>query len=216
MAGFSEQERQLYADLLAAGINQLNLQLGEKQQAQLLDYLELLVKWNQVFNLSGVKQPESMLRIHLLDSLSIVPFISQSPVLDVGSGAGLPGIPLAIALPEVSFSLLDSNGKKTRFMFQTITSLNLGNVDVIHARVEKYRESTPYKIILSRAYTSLQAFAEQTRHLLGESGKLLAMKGQYPRTELDQLPDDFTLLKAHKLNIPGEPGVRHLIELGRA
>lgn len=200
---------------LAEGIDYLNLEIDSEKQARMLAYLERLLKWNQAYNLSGIRDPQRMLTLHLLDSLSILPFIDADRILDVGTGAGLPGIPLAICLPHYQFSLLDSNGKKMSFVFQTCSALEIGNVDIIQQRVESYQSEEAFAIVLSRAFSSLQQFIEQTRHLLAPQGRLLAMKGQLPREELQDIPQDFRLLKVHELDLPGEPAARHLLELGR-
>lgn len=208
---FSDEQKALFSRDLADGISQLNLTINEKKQESLLIYLEQLAKWNKAYNLSGIKEPARMLSIHILDSLSVLPFINEESVLDVGTGAGLPGIPLAICDPKNEVSLLDSKGKKTRFLFQVSSILNLENVDVINERVENYRSEKCFDIVISRAYSSLSQFVSQTRHLLGEKSKLLAMKGLFPQAEINDLPDDFKLLEAHELQIPGEAGARHLL-----
>jgi len=215
MEFFSQEQKLLFSQQLADGIKQLNLNIDEEKQELLLRYLEQLAKWNKAYNLSGIKDPGSMLTLHLLDSLSILPFISETSVLDVGTGAGLPGIPIAICKPKTEISLLDSNGKKTRFLFQAITQLSLKNTEVINNRVENYQSPKSVDIVVSRAYSSLAQFISQTRHLLGEKSKLLAMKGHYPQTEIDALPEGFKLLEVHKLHIPGEAGARHLLEIVR-
>ncbi len=215
MEFFSQEQKHQLSRHLADGINQLNLNIDDKKQVLLLAYLEQLAKWNKTYSLSGIKEPARMVSIHLLDSLSVLPFINGESILDVGTGAGLPGMPIAISQPNKKISLLDSNGKKTRFLFQASTQLNMKNVDVINDRVENYQSQFGFDIILSRAYSSLAQFITQTRHLLGEKSKLLAMKGHYPQTELAGLPNDFKLLNVHELQIPGEAGARHLLELVR-
>ncbi len=168
MEFFSQEQKTLYTQLLSDGIKELSLNINKEKQALLITYLKQLTKWNKTYNLSGIKDPERMLTLHLLDSLSILPFISGNSVLDVGTGAGLPGVPIAICKAEKSINLLDSNGKKTRFLFQTITELNLKNTVVINDRVENYRSSESFDILISRAYSSIAQFITQTRHLLGE------------------------------------------------
>lgn len=215
MESFSEEQRELLSSKLAEGINQLNLKVDQQKQELLLTYLEQLVKWNNTYNLSGIKEPERMLSLHILDSLSVLPFINENSVLDVGTGAGLPGIPIAICNPEKKISLLDSIGKKTRFLFQVCAQLNINNVVIINERVEKFHTEESFKIIISRAYSSLSMFVDQTRHLLEEQSKLLAMKGLYPQAEINNLPDDYKVLKVYELKVPGEDGARHLLEITR-
>ena len=215
MEKISPQAKILFSQQLAEGIKELKLTISADKQDVLLAYLELLAKWNQSYNLSGIKDPALMLNLHLLDSLSILPFTHGQSVLDVGTGAGLPGLPVAICEPGKKVSLLDSNGKKTRFLFQTCVQLGIKNVEVINDRAESYQSIEVFDIVLSRAYSTLAKVIEQTRHLLGEKSKLLAMKGQYPQAEINDLPDDFRLLAVHELKIPGEQGARHLLELSR-
>ena len=179
----------------------------------MLSYLDLLTRWNKAYNLSGIKDPARMLVVHLLDSLSILPYVDGITVLDVGTGAGLPGMPIAICEEQKKLSLLDSNGKKTRFLFQSCVQLGIRNVEVIHERVEHYQNRERFDIVLSRAYSDLAKFIVQTRHLLGEQSKLLAMKGQFPQSEIEKIPEDFKLLEVYVLKIPGEKGARHLLEL---
>ncbi len=209
---------------LQTGLDQLGLTLNEHQKTQLLDYLDLLSKWNKAFNLSGVKDSSEMLSRHLMDSLTLVPFIKGQRILDVGTGPGLPGIPLAICFPEKSFVLLDSNGKKTRFVFQAKLHLGLDNVEVQNTRIEKFHSKEPVDIIVCRAFSSLVDLVNMTRHLTRrpdeEDGtvttnpaKIIAMKGQYPADELNTLPDDCELVSANKVNVPGGTGERHIIEL---
>ncbi|MDO8273219.1 MAG: 16S rRNA (guanine(527)-N(7))-methyltransferase RsmG [Gammaproteobacteria bacterium] len=212
------------AEKLQIGLDQLELTLNEKQKALLLDYLDLLIKWNKAFNLSGVKDSSEMLSRHLLDSLTLVPFINGRRILDVGTGPGLPGIPLAICFPEKNFVLLDSNGKKTRFVFQAKLQLGLDNIDVQNERIEKFHSQEPVDIIVCRAFSSLADLVNMTRHLTKRTDeakgagattptKIIAMKGQYPTDELAMLPDDFKLVSANKVDVPGSAGERHIIEM---
>lgn len=200
---------------LARGISFLGLDVDEDKQNQMLAFLEMLVKWNQAYNLSGIKDPKKMLSLHLLDSLSILPYVRGRKILDVGTGAGLPGIPLAICLPESQFSLLDSNGKKMRFVFQSSSSLKLKNIDIIQQRVESYQSRGAFDIVLSRAFSTLKQMVERTAHLLAPEGRLLAMKGQLPQQEINEIQEGFRLLDVHELRLPDETATRHLLELGR-
>lgn len=201
------------ADILTAGLDQLALTLDDKQQAKLLDYVILLDKWNSAYNLSGIKVIDQMVPYHLLDSLALVPFIKGKNFLDVGTGAGLPGIPLAICFPQKQFLLLDSNGKKTRFLFQVKTELGLENVSVFHERVENFQSPQQIDIVLCRAFAALDKFVHQSAQLIGQSGKLLAMKGQFPEAEIAALPDTFAVTATTEIVVPGVEGTRHLIEI---
>ncbi len=211
-------ENRTKAEELQSGLNELGLVLSDRQKTQLLDYLELLIKWNKAFNLSGVKDSSEMLSRHLLDSLTLVPFMKGQRILDVGTGPGLPGIPLAICFPEKDFVLLDSNGKKTRFVFQAKVQLGLQNVDVQNTRLEQYDSSGPIDIIVCRAFSSLMDLATMTRHLCESADRtepvtIVAMKGQYPAEELASLPEDVVMISANKVSVPGYTAERHIIEL---
>ena len=199
---------------LQRGLAGLSLTLSETQQDKLLHYLALLVKWNRAYNLTAIRDPREMIGKHLLDSLSVVPFISGERLLDVGTGAGLPGIPLAIVYPEKRFELLDSNSKKTRFLTQVSGELGLANVQVHHRRIEAGELEPVYDGILSRAFASLADMTRDCGPLLAGGGELLAMKGQYPEQELSQLPKPYIVKGSHALVVPGLTGERHLIRIG--
>ena len=209
---------QRHADELAQGARQLGVELSAEQHEQLLGYLALLIKWNKAYNLTAVRNPDEMVSRHLLDSLSVVPFVAQlgDNWLDVGSGGGMPGVPLAIMFPERNFTLLDSNGKKTRFLTQVKLELKLDNLEVIHSRVEEYRPELPFAGISSRAFSSLQDFSDWTRHLGNGDTHWLAMKGVQPDDELQALPADFRLQSCDVLRVPGCQGQRHLLILRRS
>ena len=206
-----------HADELRLGALQLGLDLSSAQQQQLMAYLALLNKWNKAYNLTAVRDPAEMVSRHLLDSLSVVPHVEQGGArwLDVGSGGGMPGIPLAIMFPERNFTLLDSNGKKTRFLTQVKLELKLANVDVVHSRVEQFEPPQPFTDITSRAFSSLEDFANWTRHLGDKDSRWLAMKGVQPDDELQALPTDFQLQSCVVLKVPGCQGQRHLLILRR-
>jgi 16S rRNA (guanine527-N7)-methyltransferase len=195
---------------LAEGVGRLGLALGGAEQARLLAYLDLLAKWNRIYNLTAVRDPDEMLTLHLLDSLSVTPWVQGERVLDVGSGAGLPGIPLAIALPRFRFTLLDSNAKKTRFMIQAVAELGLDNVRVEQARVSEFKPEKSFNTVISRAFASIADFLDGAGHLSAADGQLLAMKGVYPRQELEGLPPGFRLESVQKLMVPGLKAERHL------
>lgn len=207
-----------HAEELSQGALELGVELSAQQHEQLLDYLALLIKWNKAYNLTAVRDPDEMVSRHLLDSLSVVPFISEAGDnwLDVGSGGGMPGIPLAILFPERQFTLLDSNGKKTRFLTQVKLELKLANLQVIHSRVEAFTPAVPFSGICSRAFSSLEDFSNWTRHLGDGNTQWLAMKGVHPDDELQALPADFRLTATHVLKVPGCQGQRHLLILRRS
>lgn len=201
---------------LSTGARSLGVELSSEQEDQLLGYLALLIKWNKAYNLTAVRDPDEMVSRHLLDSLSIAPYIGEAARwLDVGSGGGMPGIPLAILYPGKQITTLDSNGKKTRFQTQVKLELKLANLEVVHSRVEAHQPVVPYDGIVSRAFSSLDDFANWTRHLGDNSSRWLAMKGQHPSEELVALPADFEIDSAHALAVPGCQGQRHLLILRR-
>jgi len=206
-----------HADELSRGAQQLGVELSGQQREQLLAYLALLIKWNKAYNLTAVRDPDEMVSRHLLDSLSVVPFVQAAGDhwLDVGSGGGMPGIPLAILFPARRFTLLDSNGKKTRFLTQVKLELKLANLEVIHSRVEAFQPAQPFTGIVSRAFSSLEDFANWTRHLGDQQTQWLAMKGLHPDDELQALPADFRLQHSQVLKVPGCQGQRHLLILRR-
>lgn len=202
---------------LIQGAQQLNVALSKQQQEQLLQYLGLLIKWNKAYNLTAVRNPDEMISRHLLDSLSVVEYVQLygDNWLDVGSGGGMPGVPLAIMFPERKFTLLDSNGKKTRFLTQVKLELKLDNLEVIHSRVEAYTPEQAFSGIISRAFSSLEDFTNWTRHLGDLHTNWLAMKGVHPDDELQALPEDFRLDSCQILKVPGCQGQRHLLILQR-
>lgn len=209
--------RESHAAELVRGAQALGVELSEGQQQQLLAYLALLIKWNKAYNLTAVRDPDEMVSRHLLDSLSVVSFVAESGQtwLDVGSGGGMPGVPLAIMFPDRSFTLLDSNGKKTRFLTQVKLELKLANLEVVHSRVEQFQPAEAFGGITSRAFSSLEDFASWTRHLGNTQTRWLAMKGVQPDDELQRLPADFRLDACHVLKVPGCQGQRHLLILRR-
>lgn len=201
---------------LSDGLAAMNLSLSEGQQQQLLAFLALLNKWNKAYNLTAVRNERVMVSRQLLDSLSILPWITTDHLLDVGAGGGLPGIPLAIVFPEKRFTLLDSNGKKTRFLNQCVLELGLGNVEVIHGRAEDCQPNTPFTQISSRAFTALENLVTWCGPLLASEGEFLAMKGQYPDDEVAALPAGWQVESSHSLKVPGADGERHLLIVTRA
>jgi 16S rRNA (guanine527-N7)-methyltransferase len=198
---------------LAAGIAALGLALPDGAEDKLLAYLALLDKWNRVYNLTAVRDAERMVTHHLLDSLAAVPYFQGETALDVGSGGGLPGIPLAIARPDLQVTLIDSIAKKSAFLLQAKAELGLKNLQVVTGRVEDFRPEAGFDVITSRAFSDLKEFVMLTRHLLKPSGRWLAMKGLYPNEEIEQLPAGVKVSADHQLAVPGLNASRHLIVL---
>ncbi len=201
--------------MLEAGLKTLGLAASGHQTDQLLAYLRLLQKWNRVYNLTAVRDVREMVNLHLLDSLAVLPHLHGSRILDVGSGAGLPGIPLAVFSPQREFVLLDANGKKARFMRQAVIDLGLRNVVVEQARTESYHPAEGFDTVISRAFASVADFVRGAGSHCREGGRLLAMKGRYPDTELEALPTSYRVVDVHALDIPGLTSQRHLIEIAR-
>lgn len=197
------------ADELAGGIAALGLEIATASRQRMLDYLELVEKWNKAYNLTAVREPAKMLTHHLLDSLAILPHVCGNRLLDVGSGAGLPGIPLALAQPDRHITLLDSSHKKTTFLRQAAIELKISNVDVVCERVETWRSPHLFDTVVSRAFSDLPEFLELAGKLCAKTGVVIAMKGVYPHEELAQLPGDFLLRNVVTLNVPGLGAERH-------
>ncbi|MFO7706176.1 MAG: 16S rRNA (guanine(527)-N(7))-methyltransferase RsmG [Halopseudomonas sp.] len=200
---------------LTEGAALLSIDLAPEQAERMLAYLQLLQKWNKAYNLTAVRDPDEMVSRHLLDSLSILPYVQGDRWLDVGSGGGMPGIILAIMRPNTQFTLLDSNGKKTRFLTQVKLELGMANLTVVQNRVEVFQAELPFHGIVSRAFSSLADFTQLTRHLSDSDTSWLAMKGQYPQEELAGLPVDFQVTDSAQLAVPGCQGSRHLLILRR-
>jgi len=196
---------------LQEGIVAQGLQVEDSQRAAMLQYIGLLQRWNKAYNLTSIKDPVQMLSYHLLDSLSIGPHLQGQSFIDVGTGAGLPGIPLAVTHPDKTFSLLDSNGKKIRFLFQIKTALKLSNVKEMQGRVEAYKPKQLYDGVISRAFASLTDMIEGSEHLLAPGGCFYAMKGRYPDKELSELPKGYKVEQAIALDVPTLDQQRHLV-----
>jgi len=197
---------------LQQGIEQLGLDVSAETQEKLIAYLQLMLKWNKAYNLTAIREIDSMVIRHLLDSLSIMPFINESPVLDVGTGAGLPGIPLALCLPDHQFVLLDSNGKKTRFLTQAKIELGIENIEVIHSRIEDYKPDFCFEMITCRAFAALNTILDLTQHLVTSSTRVMAMKG---KEEMPTLAEGYARSAEHELNVPWLDEERRLIEIKR-
>lgn len=211
----SDLEKDL-REILVQGANKMNVVLAEPQISNLLNYIREFDKWNKAYNLSAIRDIRQMVTRHLLDSLSVVPFIKKNgyntdAMIDVGTGGGLPGIPLAIMFPEKKFTLLDSNGKKTRFLFHVKTLLKLDNVVVENRRVEEFKPAQTFNAVISRAFASLQDMTEGCAHLLQDGGIFLAMKGLFPQDELTPIANKIDLLESIKLNVAETDGERHLL-----
>ena len=199
---------------LQAGLQQLKLDCSSQQLEKLLQYLELLQRWNKAFNLTAIRDPLQMVRLHLLDSLAIHPYIQGvKSIIDVGTGPGLPGIPLAILNPQVNFTLLDSNGKKTRFLFQAINELKLPNASEINHRVEVYKPNQLFDAVISRAFSSISDMLNQCDHLISDQGCFLAMKGKKPDSELSQMTKAYKVVEVNEVNVPLIDSERHLIKI---
>ncbi|MFI3158154.1 MAG: 16S rRNA (guanine(527)-N(7))-methyltransferase RsmG [Methylococcaceae bacterium] len=196
--------------ILVNGITSLNLNLTDDQVDQLLGFIKLIEKWNKAYNLTAIRDREEMARLHILDSLAIIPHIEGNRIIDIGTGAGLPGIPLAICLPEIDFTLLDGNAKKTRFVQQVVLELKLKNVAVLHSRVENYHPEQAYAAVLTRAFAGLPDIVKLTAHLLGKNGVLLAMKGQNMDAELAQITAKKSVIS---ISVPGTDVERCLVRI---
>ncbi|TNF90678.1 MAG: 16S rRNA (guanine(527)-N(7))-methyltransferase RsmG [Gammaproteobacteria bacterium] len=199
---------------LRAGCGELGISLQQSQYDRLLEYLQLLSKWNQLYNLTAITQPQKMLSHHLLDSLSLMPFLlNANKILDVGSGAGLPGIPLAIAMPETIWVMLDSNARKTRFIRQAIAHCGLQNAQVVQSRVQDYHAPDSLDFIVSRAYAPLAEFCNSVAHLLRPKTRLLTMKTGLRPEEAQQLDSDRFLIEEEMITVPGIRETRSLVTI---
>lgn len=201
------------AERLRAGIAALGLSLPPEAEERLLAYLALLSRWNRVFNLTAVRGTEDMVTRHLLDSLAVVPHLPAGSLIDVGSGAGLPGIPIAIADPARPVTLLDRSHKRIGFLTEAVARLGLGHVNLVCARAEEHQPASPYDVVITRAFASLADAATATRHLLAPGGVAVAMKGALPTEEMAQLHNTLVIRAIHPLTVPGLNARRHLVTL---
>ena len=206
-------EREALRKRLAAGVAELSLELGEATIERLLDYVDLLVRWNAAYNLTAVRDPGGMVTRHLLDSLAVLPFVNGTSLADLGSGAGLPGIPLALARRFEAVALVDSNGKKARFLREAVRQLGLTGARVIEARVETVQGS--FDCITARAFATLADMLALGGHLLAPGGRWLALKGRDPQDELALLPAGFEVESVRRLDVPGLDAERHLVTIRR-
>ena len=193
-------------------LKQAEIVITDTQKSQLVQLVELLHKWNKAYNLTSVRDPDAMLVKHILDSLVVSPHLHGERFIDVGTGPGLPGLPLAIINPDKQFVLLDSLGKRINFIRQVIQELGLTNVTPVKSRVEEYQPDVGFDCVLSRAFASLEDMLSWCHHLPSEQGSFLALKGQYPEQELAQLPANIRLVACHELRVPELEGERHLLE----
>ena len=198
---------------LSDGLERMQIKMTDDQCDALAAYVELLVKWNRVINLTAVRDPQEMVRRHILDSLAVHEHIDSNTLIDVGAGAGLPGIPLAILKPHLNVTLIDSVAKKTRFIQQAATELKLANVTALHSRVEEVEMKAP--LVIARAFAAPEKLANLTRHLLPPGGRLLAMVGQMPELELLDNISGFSRILTAKLTIPDETAERNIVILQR-
>ena len=200
---------------LEQGLADMGVALPVPVREKLLAYVALLYKWNKTYSLTALREQEKAVSHHLLDSLSILPFVPNGSLLDVGSGGGMPGIPLAIVRPKQRVTLLDSNSKKSAFLQQAAIELGLSNISVHGGRVEQYHPAVGFAAITSRAFAELGDFVGLTRHLLAPEGVWLAMKGVWPHDEISRLPADVRVEAVHALPVPGVDGERHLVVMRR-
>jgi 16S rRNA (guanine527-N7)-methyltransferase len=203
------------AQQLAQGVLQLGFTLPAGAQQRLLEYLALLQKWNRVYNLTAVREAPRMVSQHLLDCLAAAPHVAAATLLDVGSGAGLPGIPLALALPDARVTLLDSNHKKAAFLTQAVIELKLVNAEVVCERAETWNPSTTFEVVISRAFSDLAEFVSLAGRHAAAGGRLVAMKGVHPYEEIAQLPPGWEVRQVIPLTVPGLRAQRHLVTLVR-
>lgn len=201
---------------LERGVAELGLALDRETRARLIAHLELLDKWNRVHNLTSVRDVAKSVSVHLLDSLAVVPFVPDGRVLDAGSGAGFPGIPVALAKPGAQVDLLDSNHKKCAFLRQAIVEIGLKNARVVCERLESWRPGLQYDCILSRALAEIAEVVAMSAHLLAPGGVIAAMKGVHPFEEIERIPPDFRVRRVHALAVPGLGAERHLVLIERA
>ncbi len=200
-------------NLWTQGLSALACHPSTEQFKQLKQYVALLHRWNKTYNLTAIREPQQMIPLHIFDSLAVAPFIEGENCLDVGSGGGLPGIPLAIMQPQRAFTLLDTNGKKTRFMQQAAIELGLKNVTVVQTRVENWQAENQFDTIISRAFASIIDFVDRSSLHLSKKGQILAMKGRFPNSELTTLPNEFIVDLSTTLKIPNVLGERCLIKI---
>jgi 16S rRNA (guanine527-N7)-methyltransferase len=200
-------------DELAGLVAQTDLVVSAEQQQQLVDYVLLIHKWNQAYNLTAVRDPSEMLVKHIMDSIAVAPLIEANTCIDVGTGPGLPGIPLAIMLPQTQFTLLDTLGKRVRFLQQVVYALKLKNVTPVQSRVEEFVDHAQFDVVLSRAFASLKDMLHWCAHLVHSKGEFLALKGQYPEQEIKECPEIYKVTDKYALTIPQLNAERHVLKI---
>ena len=197
-----------YRQHLLNGCTTLNLEISEDKVAKLLCFIDLIAKWSKAYNLTAIKDKREMVDLHLLDSLTVIPYLDGERIIDIGTGAGLPGIPLAICLPHMAVTLLDSNAKKTRFVQQAVLELKLANVQIVHSRSEDYQPGQAFNTVITRAFAELSDIVKSTKHLLTTNGKIIAMKGRCPESELAKVVTKKTVIP---VQVPGVEAERNLV-----
>ena len=205
---FTQLEQQL-----EACIQDSNITVDDEQRRKLINFVLLIHKWNKAYNLTSVRDPQQMLIKHIVDSIVVAPYLTQSQYIDVGTGPGLPGIPLAIMCPDKHFILLDSLGKRVRFMKQVAYELKLNNIQAVQSRVEEFVPAVKIDGVISRAFASLKDMLHWCQHLVDSQGVFLALKGQFPNDELAEMGEQFSLVETIKLNVPDLVGERHIIKI---
>jgi 16S rRNA (guanine527-N7)-methyltransferase len=211
-------EHVLQSELLAIledSLKESDLVVTQEKQLQLINYVLLMHKWNKTYNLTSVRDPRDMVIKHIVDSIAVAPFLDKIRYIDVGTGPGLPGIPLAIMCPDKQFVLLDSLGKRVRFMRQVAYELKIANIQPVQSRVEDFVPDVEIDGVLSRAFASLKDMLHWCQHLVDSHGVFIALKGQLPTNELEELPLGFILQETIKLNVPGLDGERHIVKIKR-
>jgi 16S rRNA (guanine527-N7)-methyltransferase len=211
-------EHILQSELLAIledSLKDSDLVVTQEKQLQLINYVLLMHKWNKTYNLTSVRDPRDMVIKHIVDSIAVAPFLDKIRYIDVGTGPGLPGIPLAIMCPDKQFVLLDSLGKRVRFMRQVAYELKIANIQPVQSRVEDFVPDIEIDGVLSRAFASLKDMLHWCQHLVDSHGVFIALKGQLPTNELEELPLGFILQETIKLNVPGLDGERHIVNIKR-
>ncbi|MCI1899687.1 MAG: 16S rRNA (guanine(527)-N(7))-methyltransferase RsmG [Enterobacter sp.] len=192
-------------------LDEAGISLTDHQKNQLVAYVDMLNKWNKAYNLTSVRDPNEMLIRHILDSIVVAPHLHGERFIDVGTGPGLPGVPLSIVRPECHFTLLDSLGKRIRFLRQVQHELKLGNIEPVQSRVEDFPAEPPFDGVISRAFASMTDMVNWCHHLPGKTGRFYALKGQLPEDEIAQLPDGYSVEFIEKLRVPQLDGERHLV-----